>query len=110
MPNPSSIEHVVMRRVRAAHLLRPLVSTSVLAVAVFALALWGIGREVWVAHVFQNVPQSGGLFALLRFYLSAFENTRIIVQALTLTTLVALVYLARETARNLTSFIVPLRA
>jgi len=110
MSNPSNIERVVMRRVRIIRAVRPFFSIEVAALAVFTIALWGIGREVWVAHVFQNAPHSEGVFAIGRFYLAAFENTRLLVQALALTTLAALIYLARETARNLASLLTPARA
>ncbi|MDO8408258.1 MAG: hypothetical protein Q7S95_03425 [bacterium] len=109
MSNPSNIERVVMRRVHTIHFIRPFFSVEALAFAVFAAALWGIGREVWVAHVFQNAPHSENVFATIRFYFSAFENTRLLVQVLALTTFAALIYLARETARNLASLLTPAR-
>jgi len=110
MPNPSAIERVVMRRVHTLRFIRPLMSTGALVMLVFVAALWGIGREVWVAHVFKNAPETGDMLALGRFYLAAFEHTRVVVQLLALTTLAALIYLARETARTLGSILVPVRA
>jgi hypothetical protein len=105
----SDIERVVMRRVLVIRILRPLLSVGTLAVLIFALALWGIGREVWVAHVFENAPTT--LSAASRFWLYAFEHTRLVVQALTLLTLGSLIYVARATTRPLASlFAAPLRA
>lgn len=97
----TNIEKNVMRRVHTAHALRPFVSGGTLAVVVGVLALWGIGREVWVARVFENMPHTGDLMAVVRFYVAAFLNTRVPVQALSLAVLGAFVYLARETARLL---------
>jgi len=105
MSNQSNIERIVMRRVRAIRMLRPIISADVLAALVLVLALWGIGREVWVARVFANGPQDAIGHALYLAY--AFEHTRIIVQMLTLTTATALIYLARETARVLPSLFAP---
>jgi len=110
MSNPSNIERVVMRRVHTIRILRSVFSGFTVGCLVLAVALLGIGREVWVAHVFQNAPTSGGVLAIGRFYLAAFENTRFLVQALALTTLATLIYLARETARNLVSLLAPVRA
>jgi len=66
---------------------------------VFILALWGIGREVWVARVLQNAPAN--FFDLPRFYFSAFMHTHLVVQILILLTLFSLLYVAREVARAL---------
>lgn len=97
---PSEIERVVMRRVRMIRFLRLLFSAQTLVALALAVVLWGIGREVWVAKVFENMPHSGDPFAVGRFYLSAFEKTRVVVQALMLGALGALIYLARETTRG----------
>ena len=98
MNNVSHTEQIVMRRVRAAHALRPLLSNAALALALFTLALYGVGREVWVAHVFQNAPHQDVL-ALARFFLAAFLDTRLIVQALCLTAIAALVWFMRDVLR-----------
>jgi len=100
MTNPSDIERVVMRRVHLIRILGLVISTGVLAILTFTLALWGIGKEVWVAQIFENAPDDPS--TLLNFYLSAFVHTRFIVQALTVLTLISLVYLTREVARFVT--------
>ncbi|MHB1769520.1 MAG: hypothetical protein ACYCPH_00310 [Minisyncoccota bacterium] len=105
MNNRSPIERVVMRRVHRIRVLRPLISRGTLAALVLVIALWGIGREVWVARVFENAPRNTAL--LPQFYIAAFDHTRLIVQALTLLTLASLIYLARETARALSFVFAP---
>lgn len=103
MSNPSNIERVVMRRVHAIHVLRPIVSAGAFAALVAILALWGIGREVWVAKVFANAPHD--FVGESRYLVYAFDHTRLVVQALTIVTLASLVYLAREAARLLVATI-----
>jgi hypothetical protein len=103
--NRSEIERIVMQRVHLIRALRFAISSGALSMLVFALALWGIGREVWVSHVLQNAPANP--FDFLRFYLAAFEHTRLIVQVLTLLALAALLYVAREIVRALTVISTP---
>ncbi len=105
MNEPSKIERAVMRRVYTISILRPFVSNAVLAFVVLGLALWGIGREVWVAKVFANGPQD--FFGHAEYMLYAFDHTRLVVQALSLVVLAAVVYLARESARVLAGLLTP---
>lgn len=108
MNDQTNIERIVMRRVRLARILMLVISTAALAALAFVAALWGIGREVWVARVLENAPADPGhLFA---FCLAAFLNTHLIVQALTLLTLASFAYLVVETARFFSSFFAPARA
>ncbi|MBI2025197.1 hypothetical protein HYT04_00195 [Candidatus Kaiserbacteria bacterium] len=97
----TNIERNVMRRVRLIRLLALIISTATLAVLTFIAALWGIGREVWVARIFENMPQSSDLGALAAFWLAAFLHTSLIVQALIVLTLTSLLFLIREIARAL---------
>lgn len=83
-----------MQRVHLIHALRFAVSGSVFSALISILALWGIGTQVWVAHVLQNAPANP--FDILRFYLSAFTNTSLVVQILLLLLLTSFLYLARE--------------
>ena len=99
MTNPSNIEQTVMRRVRTAHRLRPFFSMGAVAFVVAVLALYGIGREVWVARVFENSPQD--LFGRFLYLVYAFEHTRLVVQALVAVTLTSTVYLARLAAEKI---------
>lgn len=84
----SHIEAVVMRRVRSMYLLRTY-SAPVLSAAIALLALWGIGREVWVAHVFQNFNIELHAGNVARFLEVAFLDTRLAVQVLVIAVLVA---------------------
>ncbi len=104
----SNIERVVMRRVAFIRAVRPFISNGALASYVLVLALYAIGREVWVARVLENAPAN--LVELPSFYFSAFSHTGLVVQALSIVTLAALVSLARETARLLVSVFTPARA
>lgn len=108
MNNQSSIEAVVMRRVQRIRVLRLFVNGVVLSGLVLAVALYGIGREVWVARVFANGPQGALGHALYLAY--AFEHTRFAVQALSLLVLLSVIYLARATAKLISIRLVLLRS
>ena len=111
MIETSNIEKVVMKRVYRMRVLRALSSSTILAAAVAAAALYGIGREVWVAKVFINMPQVTNLSAQTSFWSAAFLHTHLIVEALIVATLLALIILARESARLLASLLfAPARA
>lgn len=104
----TNIEKIVMRRVHRIRVLRVIISGGVFAALLSVLLLWGIGREVWVAHVFQNAPTN---FAdIPNFYLAAFLNTRPLVQVLIFLTLASFIYFVRELARLVIGFFVPDRA
>lgn len=90
----SSIQKTVMRRVRIIYALRLAGSPFVLAPTLFVLSLWGVGREVWVAHVLQNLSMVHTPEGLAAFAFSAFFNTRAIVQVLTLGVACAMVWFA----------------
>ena len=108
MPNPSSIESVVMRRVHRISWLRIVVSGGVFALALACLALWGIGREVWVAKVFENGPQD--VWGHLLYLVYAFEHTRFVVQGLVVVCVGSFAFLAREVARACTGVPARVRA
>ena len=107
MIEQSNIERIVMRRVHLIRILGLVISTAVFAVLTFTAALWGIGKEVWVARVFQNAPAD--LARLPNFFFAAFLHASLIVQALTLLTLASFIFLARETLRVLSSTFFPPR-
>lgn len=104
MNDMTDIEKNVMRRVRKIYILRMIVSGAVFAASLTLLALYGIGREVWVAMVFKNGPS--GFLAHTLYLAYAFEHTRFVVQALSLIALVSVIYLARETARFISNTVV----
>ena len=95
----TNIERIVMQRVHLIRALRFAISSGVLSTLVSLLALWGIGREVWVARVLQNAPANP--VDLLRFYIEAFLHARLVVQVLILLTLAAFLFVAREISRAL---------
>ena len=100
----SNTERIVMRRVHLLRILGLIISTGMLATLTLVVALWGVGREVWVAMVFQNMPPVGNLLAFANFWLATFVHTRFIVQALSLLTLASLIYLIHEIIRTLSLF------
>lgn len=100
MTNSSNIRRIVMRRVHFIHAVRPFISNSAGAVALLGFSLYLLGREVFVAQIFRNMP-TGDFAALARFIESAFLSTTFVVQALTLIVGLAGLWLARECARLL---------
>ena len=105
MTEPTSIERIVMRRVHRIRILRAVFSSGTAAALVCVLALWGIGREVWVAKVFANGPQD--FLGHTRYLAYAFGHTRVVVQALTLATFAAVLTLARAAAQTLSHAVRP---
>lgn len=101
--NESPIERAVMRRIHLIRILGLVISTVTLAALTLVLALWGIGKEVWVERVFQNAPKD--FVNLPNFFISAFGNTRLVVQVLALLTFASFVYLARATVHAI-SFVI----
>ncbi len=97
----SALKKRVMLRVRTVHVTRRIFSNTTLSAVVFVLALWGIGREVWVARVFQNAPSLTNIDAAAHFFLYAFLDTRLIVQALSIVALGALVWLGYQAMHSL---------
>ncbi len=91
----SLVASVVMTRVHTIRILRTILNTTTLSIALFVVSLWGIGREVWVARVLKDEPalSPSNTIAFAHFYLSAFLETRFIVQALVLLTIAAFVWL-----------------
>lgn len=99
----SPISDTVMRRIRTVHAMRmyaPIIS----GFAVFALALYGIGREVWVAKVFENVRAVAHAGDAARYIADAFIHTDTVVQALSILALAAFVWFVTGIIRNLQSF------
>ncbi len=105
MDTQSNIERIVMQRVHLIHALRFAISSSVFSTLISLLALWGIGRQVWVAHVLQNAPANP--LDLLRFYLVAFVHTSLVVQVLVVLVTVSFLYLAREIIKAVSIMRVP---
>jgi hypothetical protein len=102
--NQSAVRAVVMRRVHIIHTVEPLLTTLSVSLVLFVVALWGIGREVWVARVFQNMPSLTNISAVAHFYLAAFMDTRFIVQVLVVLVAAAFVWFAYNSTKMITSF------
>lgn len=99
----SRIKQVVLRRARFIRTVRPFVSGTALATVLSAASLYALGREVWVARVLENMPSPANLLALLRFFEAAFLNTSFAVQVLSLVLVFGMLWVARDTARNIHS-------
>ncbi len=99
----SIIKKKVMKRIYIIYVLRPLVSTGTISAFVLMTALWGIGKEVWVAHVFSNMPQLTNITAFTQFWTYAFLHTHFVVQALTIMAVIAIVYFASSVSKLITS-------
>ena len=104
----TTIENNVMRRVYRIRILYAVFSGVTASCFLFLLSLWGIGREVWVAAVFENGPQD--LVGRAQYLFYAFLQTDLIVQVLCLVVLGSIIYLAYQTARLIASSLVPARA
>jgi hypothetical protein len=89
---------IVLSRVHTIHALRPFVSQGAVSLAVFLGALWGIGKEVWVAKIVANMPSLTDIGGLVNFFLDAFMTTSFSVQILSVLVVAALIYTAREMA------------
>ena len=98
MIEQTNIEKIVMQRVRRMRILLLIISTLTLAALTTVAALWGIGKEVWVARVFENAPHD--FFGRAQYLWYAFTHTHVIVQSLSILTLGSLILLARELART----------
>lgn len=90
-----------MRRVRIIRTVRPILSATTLSFVVVIASLYAIGREVWVARVFENMPSLVEVTAVARFFLSAFAHTGFAVQVLSVLAIAASLWFLRDALRNL---------
>ncbi|KND51600.1 MAG: hypothetical protein AB202_03480 [Parcubacteria bacterium C7867-007] len=97
----SDIQAVVMRRVHTIHAIRPLVSSTMLAALLSLGSLYMVGREVWVAKVFVNMPNPLHVASTLRFFEAAFFNTTTVVQVLCIVVAFSVVWILRDLVRVL---------
>jgi len=97
----SNIQANVMRRVHTIHTVRPLLSGTMLAAILSFGSLYLLGREVWVAKIFTNMPNPVHVASVLRFFEAAFFNTTTLVQVLCISVLFGIVWLARNLARSI---------
>ena len=98
----SKIEQRVMAGVGVIYAARQLVSATALKLYVCALSLYGIGRLVWVSHVFENWANVG-LQGTAQFATSAVLNTHLAVQLTLLVLIFAGVSLFLDFTRSFTT-------
>lgn len=101
----SKIEQQVMASVGVIHTARRMVSGTALKVYALVASIYALGILVWVARIGENLAQvmNGGVLAVGNFVLYAVLHTTFVVQAVLLVATVALVSLAIDLARTLTS-------
>ena len=95
----SKIKQNVMRRVHTVHALQPFVSSTALAAVVMLVSVYELGKLVFVAQVFRNMPAIQDVPALVEFFVSAYLNTDLAVQLCTLLVILAVALIAKDTAR-----------
>lgn len=95
----SFVHQTVMRRVRTIHMLKSAASGIGASALLLVASLYLIGREVWVARVWENMPNIADLAAFSRFFTYAFTHTHFSVQILILFVIFAALWLLRELGR-----------
>ena len=101
----SKIESQVMASVAVVHTARRMVSLTALKVYALVASVYALGILVWVARVQENLlhAANNGVLALGNFVLVALAHTNMVVQAVLLVATVALVSLAVDLVRSLSS-------
>lgn len=101
----SKIEQQVMASVGVIHTARRAVSMTALKVYALVASVYALGILVWVSQVQANFlsAMNGGVLAVGNFVLTAVMHTTFVVQAVLLVAIVALVSLAIDLARTLSS-------
>lgn len=95
----SRIKQNVMRRVHTIHAVRPFTSGTAVAFALLGVSLYAIGRVVFVAQVFRNMPSGGDVAAIFQFFLAAFMNTSFVVQVLSVLVVMSALWMVRDISR-----------
>lgn len=96
----SSLKKNVMRRVRIINSVRPFMSMTALSVVVLFVSLYELGRFVFVAQVYRNMPAVENVSALFQFFVAAFLNTEFVVQIFSILVIVAVAFVAKEAGRG----------
>ncbi len=101
----SKIEQQVMASVGVIHTARRMVSATALKVYTLVASVYALGILVWVSRVGENLAQvmNGGVLAVGNFVLYAVLHTTFVVQAVLLVATLALVSLALDLVRTLTT-------
>ncbi len=92
----STIASTVMRRVRTIQTLRSLFAHLLVVAGIFVVALFGIGHDVWVARVLENMPSVAHIRTFIGFFVGAFFTTEFMVQLYVVLALLATIALLKE--------------
>ena len=90
----------IMHRIWIISHLRKLTSVTAMKAYAGVLALFAIGKQVFVARVLQNSPGLTHPLDSFSFFTFAFAHTQLIVQTLCMTVLVASVWFLYDTVRQ----------
>jgi hypothetical protein len=101
----SKIEQQVMASVGIIHTARRAVSATALKVYALVASVYALGILVWVARVEQNFNEAfhGGVDKVFAYLLAAVSHTTLAVQLVLVIATLALISLAIDLARSLTS-------
>lgn len=101
----SKIESQVMASVGAIYAARRLVSATAFKLYALAASVYALGVLVWVSKIEENLLHiaNGGVLAVGNFVLYAAVHTSIAVQLVLLVAMIALVSLAADIVRSVSS-------
>ncbi len=101
----SKIESQVMASVGVIHTARRMVSLTALKVYTLVASIYTLGVLVWVSEIQANLlnVMNGGVLAVGNFVLTAVTHTSVVVQAVLLVATAALISLALDLVRTLTT-------
>ena len=85
-----------MRRVYMAHYLRIVLSATAFKLYAIGVLLWELGRQVWVARVFENSPGLNHPVSTFNFFSNAVLETELLVQGVLLVAVVLAVWFTRD--------------
>ena len=94
------IKSEIMLRVRFLYVLKKMARPFALEVGMLAVVLFGVGRLVFVAKVFENAPDVSRVYDFAMFFVRAFANTETLVQVLVLGTVCAVIFALKDFART----------
>ena len=95
----SALSRAVMRRVYAIYAMRLFASPAAFKAYAIAAAVWQAGRYASFEHIFKNAPSLFDIAATLRFYVSAFAETEMMMRIIAVFAIALLLWLVRDVAR-----------
>lgn len=99
--NLLKMKQAIMIRVRFIHFLKRAVSPLLIKTVGFTVALYGVGKLVFVAKVFENAPSASQFEGFVAFFGHAFLNTGVLVQAFLLGAIIFALFALRDFARTI---------